>query len=690
MISINKIREKSGLLLIIMCVTMLLFILNDLFSSKQGQSPQTIGEVAGENVEISDFEKLVQQQEQTIESTGQQLDENAREQIRTQVWNRIVRDMTIATEINKVGIDISAAEYDDIRFGSNILPDYKNNKMFQDPATGAFDPQRVKQYFQNIQTNYPMYWAAERDNIIEARKMAKYDNLIKKGIYVNKLEAQNEYTANGRKLNVNFVMGRFSSIPDSTIKPSDDELKTWFNAHKVEKRFEQVESRSLEYVTFDVKATPEDIKATTDEVEALVAPFQAATSDSLFVVNNSDQKFYQPEVYQKGSTDPVTDSIITHASKGTVLKPYVQGDQLRLAKVVANGQIHEVFARHILLKPSNGETMDQLKAKADSLKTEIKKNDNFAAVAAAISQDPGSAQQGGDLEWISVGSRMVKPFEDAVVKLNKGEMAICETEFGVHLIEAKDARETEQTKLAVVERSLAPSKTSVNEIYEKATAFSQKYKTTEEFNKGAEAEKLTKVPAKNIAPQNKFIPGLADPTQVIRWMNNAEVGDVSEPIEVGNQFVVANLTLITEEGTPSLDAIKDQVEREVIKEKKAELIKAKIKGTNLATIATALGETVQSVPDLTFNTPAIPMGGRELKVIGTATAMAKNTVSKPIVGENGVFVVQVVNVTDAPAVKDLTPIKTEVTVRNISRSDRAAFGALVEKAKVKDLRYKFY
>ncbi|MES2629719.1 MAG: peptidylprolyl isomerase [Bacteroidota bacterium] len=688
MISINKIRERSGLLLIIVGLAMMAFILGDLFSSKPGQNAVNIGEISGENVEAADFEKNVALQEEALESAGQQMDENGREQLRNQVWNQFVRNLVLDKEFDKLGLDVSKMEYDDIRFGKNVLADFKNNQAFVNPATGQFDPEAVKRVFSQMQERAPLYWQSQRDQIIETRKMAKYNTLIRKGIYVNKIQSEAEYHATNDKVTANYVVGRFASIPDSTIKPTEDEVKAYFKKNKDLVKYKQQESRSIEFVSFDIRATGNDIQRTQEDMNALVEPFKVSTDDSSFVANNSDTKFFQAENYTKGSVDPATDSLISNGSKGTVVGPFVQGENLKLVKVITNSKAPEVNARHILLKPAPGETNEQLKVKADSIIKEIKKNNNFADVARAISTD-GSAQSGGNLDWFGQG-QMVKPFDEAAFKASKGELKVVETEFGVHILEVTDKREVDQVKLASIVRSMAPSKETTNEAYSKASAFSLNNNTTELFNKGAEKDKLNKQSAPNIAPSSKFIPGIQDPSQIIRWMNSAEVGQVSEPFEVGNQFVVVNLTLITEEGEPSFESVKDQMEREVIKEKKAATLAAKMKGNNLSTIASALGETVQTATDLTFNTAVLPNAGREPKVVGTAVALKKGTVSQPITGENGVYILQITQNTTAPATKDLALSKTEVAARYASRIDYAAFNALIENAKVKDYRYKFY
>ncbi len=689
MISINKIRERSGLLLIIVGVAMLAFILGDLFTSKPGSTAMNVGEISGENIEAADFQRAVDLQEQAQTEAGQQIDENSREQMRNQVWNQFVRNMVLGEQFEKLGITVTKAEYDDVRFGNNILPDFKNNQNFINPATGQFDKEAVKRMFGQMQQQAPNYLKIQRDQILESRKMAKYNTLIRKGLYVNKIQAEAEYKAANDKVNMTYVVGRFAAIADSTIKPSDEELKAYFNDHKSLAKYKQQESRSIEFVTFDVKATGDDIKKVQGAVSALVEPFKASTNDSTFVANNSDTKTYQVETYTPGSADPITDSLITKGSKGTVVGPFAQGDNLKLVKIVSNGKMTEVFPRHIILKPSTTKTNAQLMLEADSLMKEIKKNNNFADVARLVGQD-GTAQNGGDLEWINSESSYDKDFRAAALKLNKGEMTVIESSFGVHVIEAKDKREVDKINIASIQRSLAPSKETSNEAYTKASTFSSSNRTTDDFRKAAEAQKLNKQVAPNISPASKFIPGIQDPSQVVRWMNNAELNNVSEPFEVGNQFVVATLTLITEEGEPSFEAIKTQIEAEVIKEKKAKLIMDKIKSTNLAAVATALGETVQTANDITFNTPMLPSAGREPKVIGVAVTLPVNTVSKPIIGENGVYVIQVTSSVKAPATKDYTQSKMEVASRYTSRVDYAAFNALIENAKVKDQRYKFY
>lgn len=689
MISINKIREKSGLLLIFLGVAMLAFILGEYFTSNQGSRKLNIGNIYGEDIEIADFENRVQEQEQALESINQKIDENTRKQIRDQVWNDMLRERIVGKEIKDLGLHVAVEEYNDIRYGQNVMPDYKNDPNFADKTTGQFNPENVKQYFSVIQEQYPLFWKTQRDRLLETRKVIKYNNLIKKGIYINRIQAEFEHMASNRRVNVDFVVGKYASIPDSTVKVTDDEIKEYYNKHKKEKKYEQEESRSIDYVTFDVKPTQEDIGQTEQNMAALAEPFRVTTDDSMFVVNNSGSRYYQPEIYVKGTSPAPFDSLISNGTKGTVVGPYRMGESVRLVKVVANGEVPQVNARHILLAPNAGQSSAQLKAQADSLINEIKKNKNFAELARTISTDKASGEKGGDLGWFGEGD-MVKKFEEVAFSAGKGELKVAESEFGVHIIEVLDKKTVEQIKLAVIQKNIEPSKETINAAYNQASQFAKNYTTKEAFIKAAEEQKLNKQTAPNITPQNKFIPGIAEPSQILRWMYEHEVGEVSEVFDLNNQFVVATLTMATEDGEPSYEAVKDQMERELIREKKAEMLTARIKGNTLSAIAASLGETVQTANDVTFNTPVLSGGGREPKVIGVAVTLPANKLSKPVVGENGVYIMQVKGITEAPKTTDYKPLKAALAQRISGRSDNSIYSSLVELAEVKDLRYKFY
>ncbi|CNK45362.1 peptidylprolyl isomerase SurA [Yersinia enterocolitica] len=148
------------------------------------------------------------------------------------------------------------------------------------------------------------------------------------------------------------------------------------------------------------------------------------------------------------------------ANKGDVVGPIRSGVGFHILKVndIRGADkpvsVTEVHARHILLKPSPVMTDDQARAKLTAAAADIKSGKaNFATIAKEISQDPGSAMQGGDLGWASPD--IYDPaFRDALMKLQKGEIsAPVHSSFGWHLIQVVDTRQVDKTDAAQKDRA---------------------------------------------------------------------------------------------------------------------------------------------------------------------------------------------------------------------------------------------
>ncbi len=688
MVSINKIREKSGLLIVIIGLAMGAFILGDFFTSGNSFSRLMVGEVNGESIEGAYFEARVDEQLEGFRQTNRVVNEQTTQQIRAQVWNTIVREKVLFSQLDELGLTVTEEEYDDVRFGNNILPDLQGDQTFQNES-GQFDPLRVRQWFSAVQENYPAVWREQRDRILAQRRIDKFNNLIKKSLYVNSVQAESDYVAANEKVDLTFAVKKFTTVADTVVTVTEADIRAYYNEHKNDKKYKQENTRSIDYITFAIAASQADKDNLKGELEELVEGFKNAENDSLFVVTNGEVRFYQPQVYTEGSTASDIDSLIVNGSEGDVVGPYEDGVNYKLAKIVLNGKAPEVNARHILLKPTGNQTPEDVKAVADSLKKVIKKNNNFADLARQLSEDKGSGSKGGDLDWFGEGM-MVKPFNDACFNGKKGDMPIVESQFGIHLIEIMDTRKVDQIKLASITRKIEASTATVDAIYDEASVFSINNSTDESFVTGAEEAGYQVRTAANIKPQDKFVAGLQNPEAVISWANKAELGTVSEPIEAGSNFVVAVLTQITAEGVPTFEDVKSKMEIEVIKQKKAEYIQGLISGDDLTAVASSLNVSTQNAANISFSSTVIPSGGRELKVVGTAVTLPKDAVSKPIVGENGVYVVAVTKKTEAPKASDFSANKSTLRAKFENRVNSEAYAALVDKAQVKDERYKVY
>lgn len=689
---IGTIRKRSGLLIGVVGVAMAAFILGDFFTGGGSGRPEYhIGEVNGTPVQGDEYDYKVQDQIESLRSIGQRVDDQTTEQIREQVWNQLVRNKVMDAEINEVGIALTQGEYDDIRWGNNVLPEIKSDQTFINPETGQFDVDAVKNYFVYVQQQYPLYFKVQKERMISNRLFQKYNNAIKAGVMVNNVEAKHEYIATNKKADIRFVVKTYASIPDSTVNVTESDIKAYYKNNKADKKYLQEESRSIEYVAFDVKPTAEDVEDAKLWLADMIEDFQSTENDSLFISNNSDTRTYDTELYVEGTlADKAVDAKLTSSNTGDVVGPYKDGENFKLVKVLNNGEVPEVKARHILLTTEGGDDMTALKAKAEGFKKQIKKKKNFEALAKEFSKDPGSAVKGGDLDWFGQG-RMVPEFDKACFEGKKGDLVIVETQFGVHLIEITDTRKKDEIKIAVIKRAIEPSKTTLDEVYDIASVFSINNSNEELFFSAADEAGYIVQKANNILPNAKAIQGISNSRNVIRWVYEAALGAVSEPFEVGNKFVVCIISEVKAKGEPSYEDLYEVFKAAATREKKAEMYQDKMAGfESLDALSAELGEEVKTAQGLSLNAYSIPGAGREPKVVGQVATLAVGNISFPIEGTSGVYVVEVTNVTEAPEKDNYNVSRTTLANKITSGLDFGVYNALREKAQVEDNRYKFY
>ena len=692
---LGKIRKRVGLLIGFIGVSLLLFILGDVITSNSGllkSNSDVIGVIGGEKVHYQEFEKRVQTliDNYKINSKTETVDPNTQEMFREQAWNMYINDNILVKQYENLGLSCSPEELYEMCTGRNPNPQIK--QAFTDPKTGQFDPNAVVRFLKDLpnrEESIQRQWRTFEDEIKAERVGEKYKNLIKNGLFITTEEAKRNYEESQRIASVRIIRLDYTPIPDSSVKFEESDLKAYYNENK--DKYKQVETiRKAEYITYDVAPSSDDREQVLSWITSKKNEFMESTNDALFVNQNSDTPF--DSIYHiKGSFKPEVDSILFSSSIGTIVGPLEDGKSVKLWKLSADKFVPDsVKARHILLKIENNDTSKTL-AKADSLKNAIKKGSKFDELAKLFSQD-GSASKGGEVGWFRSGM-MVPQFNDACFNGKKGDMPIVTTQFGVHLIEVLDkGPSTKQIQVAVVERKIEPSQKTFDLIYNKASEFASKNSTGESFDSSIVKLGLNKRIAENIKENDKNIPGLDQPRELVRWAYAAKKGDISKVFTFGDKYVIAHLIEIREKGYLPLESVKDQITSEVRKQKKAELLIEKLNKAT-ATSIDAIGKNLNVEPidveNVSMSNNFIVSVGNEPTVVGTIFSLKTNQVSKPIKGENAAFVVSVKSFKEPNPTNDYSSIVKQLIDQRISRSDYEIFNALKEKANIEDNRGKF-
>ena len=694
---IGKIRERGTLLGIIVGGALALFVVGDFIGNRSGGQDYNVGTIAGNDISMQQFSFMVDQQLDLYRQNGTTVDNQLQEQVRNGVWNDLLRKYTLSEEAAKAGFGttLSQEEYDDIRFGNNILPDFRNNQAFMDPATGQVSQERLKQYFKFVQENNLALRDMQRTTFVPQRIQTKYNDLVRKSCFTNNAQVQEEWAAKNTKANFQFVAQRMDAEPDSLYKVDETALRRFYDAHKNERKYRQVASRSFAYVRFNAVPSQEDIETTREDMLGLKGEFEAASTpkaDSALVISASDSRSPVPTAYQEGTADHLNDSLITHAEVGTVVGPFRDGNAWKLVKVTGLADVEEARVRHILLtSQGSGDEDKAAKNRADSLLNVVKRDrSKFDAMVQQFSDDPGSKNTGGVYEWFD-RNRMVPEFTTASFDEKVGAITVVKTSYGYHIVEVLGQRTRKERRVLTIDRKIAPVQ-AMKAMWRTANEFSLNNPDTASFRKAAEEAGLVYTPVDELRADQRYVPGLQEPDEVVRWVNHAKAdAKSSEPLNSGDSYVVCSLRGIREEGVPKLADVREKFMAEARKEMKAAALAAKMTGkTDLQGLAQELGVAVQQSGDFAFNGNSLPGGYSDPAVIGSIFGMANGTTSAPLTGDMAVYMANMQTMTLAGEMPQGAEDVKALTDRVRNRATGQVFNALKEAAHVKDNRSQFY
>jgi len=704
---INTIREKSGVAVGLVAVGMLLFIVGgDLVGGKNrlfNRNGQVVGEVAGQKVELADYNNSLEQAKQAFAAQQQrQPDDQALGYLRDQAWNQTIYRMAFKPEWEKLGLTVGDDELVDMVQGDNISPGIK--QAFTDKTSGQFDKTRLIEYLRNLSklpAENQAAWHNFEANLPAERLANKYNALLKNSVYVTTAEAKRFDMAQKAKATVKYLFVPYGSISDSAVKVTNVQLQAYLD--KNQGKYKVEDGRSVEYISIPVIASKEDSAAVKTSIAELATQFASAPVDSLFVSANSEQPYTR--AFRSPADLPEQLRKQLPLAQGKIYGPYAENGTYSLYKVTGTGMGKQAAARasHILIK-ADGTTpaaKAAAKAKAQDILNKIKAGADFAALARQFGTD-GTKDQGGDLGWFSQG-RMVPEFEKAIFGATSTGLLpnVVETSFGYHVIKIT-ALPTKQTyQVAEVKKTIAPSDATREAAYAKAQQLKGEATDLASFRKLTTTDKtLVKQEAKNLDRSARSVNNLQNARELVRWAfgfnvsgSETKVGDISEVYEMGDQYVIAALTDERAKGTATIANLKQELSALVRNEEKAKQIMAKLpKAGTLEEMAAKYGPTAQvgTADGLVLGQGSIPNIGFEPVAVGKAFALKPGQKSTAIRGEQGVLVVEPVSTTPVAVVADLKAVRLQLTQQRAQQQDGKIYEAIKAHANVKDNRTKFF
>ncbi|MDO7850882.1 peptidylprolyl isomerase [Hymenobacter convexus] len=704
---INTIREKSGWAVGTVAVGMLLFIVGgDLVGGKNrlfNRNDSVVGEVAGQKVELNDYNNALEQAKQAFVAQQQrQPDEQALGYLRDQAWNQTIYNLAFQPEYDKLGLKVSDDELVDMVQGDNISPGIK--QAFTDQKTGQFDKARLIDYLKNLDKLPPenqLAWHNFEANLPIERLRNKYNALLKNSVYVTSAEAKRFDANQNAKATVKYLFVPYGSISDSAVKVTDAELQAYLDKNKGKYKVE--DGRSVEYISIPVVASKEDSTSVKATIADLATQFASAPVDSLFVSANSEQPYNK--AFRSPADLPEELRKQLPLTQGKIYGPYAENGTYSLYKVsgVGTGKQAAARASHILIKAdgTTPEAKAAAKAKAQDILNKIKAGADFGAMARQFGTD-GTKDQGGDLGWFGQG-RMVPEFEKAIFGATSTGLLpnVVETSFGYHVIKITAVPTKQTYQVAEVKKTIAPSDATREAAYAKAQELKGQATDLASFRALTTKDKtLVKQEAKNLDRGARSVNNLQNAREMVRWAfgfnpngSETKVGDISEVYEMGDQYVIAALTDERAKGTATIESLRPELTALVRNEKKAAQIIGKLgSGGTLEEMAAKYGPTAQvgTAPNVVLGQGSLANVGFEPLAVGKAFALKPGQHSAPIQGEQGVVVVQPESVTPAPAPANLKAVQTQLAQQRAQQQDGKIYEAIKAHANVKDNRTKFF
>ena len=732
---ISKIRDKSGLIVFIVGLGLVLFIIpfDTIMQKFGGTGEQPMAEINGSSMYDSEwkFTENVQFESENIRRNNPDyiFTEKDNIDIENSVWGRIITDTLLKSEYAKIGLRVGSKELNDVLiYGPNpssVIQEIPEFNMDFGGGQKMFLRDSAISFFTNMSNQISALKGNERSNaeanmyfnwtlpITNARLKEKYVAMAKYAVVGTKLEAQRLHKEQNTSAEISYIYLNYLSIADSLVTVTDKDIKDYYDKHYSEVKYKNDgDVRGFKYVLFPIIPSEKDIAEITSNMNNLKEPFKLAANDTAFLGANAasakqssntpldilPEKAYESSAYNF----PIEiDSAIIKGNKGDVIGPFthMNNSKMVLVKIVSSETKNETEVRHIFL-PKKGMGIDGTNLDAAVIKTgdslvRLISNDKSKFSELSLQFNKDLKNQSGvlmvnsneDVEW---GAE----FKNFALTGNIGSVKLVTSDAGFHVVEIINRGDNLYNRIAIVDKDIAPSKTTrlsevENNILPFITDLENKKTTIEDYVKGKSlvSSELSRLYLTNPTQSMNEI-GFS--MEILTWAFNRKVGAVSDAILVdGNKIFVGQVTYAASEGAPDFEAAKEDMKVEVLKEKKAEY------AMNLIKDAKTLEEAASKLPNVKVESrkiilteTSLVLGQQDPMAVAYAFTTLEGSTSAPIKGDLGIYMITVNSRTSTTASEDLTAQRNEINAKHRNNIEQGYLMALYRAADVKDWRMK--
>lgn len=699
---IGTIRKHSWVAVVLVGGAILAFIFQDL-SKNHGSIPD-MGKVNSATMTNQRFNELVTEMENNYKMQQQtaQVPADVERQIREQVWQNFVDETLMEEQTQKLGLKVTAAEVSDMYTGTFIHPYLR--QMFTNPQTGQYDLRQVNYWIENfdqLDTMQRMQWVEIEKYVRQDREQQKYANLIGMAFYMPKAIAAKVAEYSATTANVRVVALPFQSVSDDEVTVDEADYKNYYAEHRADFRVRE-ELRDVEFIAFPITPTTEDLAKIQEEVMKTWNELQTTPDDEMaFFVNAESERPYDSTYMRASAFTAPFDQLIEGAAAGTFIEPRITGGEWAMAKVMATAMRPDSLRASVIyvLNSNAGggitRSNEQAKLLADSVLALVKGGKMpFEQAVSEFSDDPQKDETHGDMDWQLDGGYGF--LNEMLVENPVGSCFVFEHPMGVGYFVVRVTDKTPAVKkyrVAMITHAILPSSATNRAVYAEASKFAGQNRTLAEFTASAQQNNM-QVRSARLTMMADQMSGVTNARSIVQWAYNEDtkIGTVADQVfECDNMFVVVALKDVFKRGYANLDQVREMIEQPVRLEKRGELLMARAEeavktAQDIASIATKLGVTVDTVDSVSFNDYYFGRYGMEPKV--QSAVATGNGLIGPIKGANGVYVVYVESRNEGAEVDgDMVRARLGQGYRN---KIRMLTQVLKDNAKIKDQRNRFF
>jgi len=711
MAALGKIRKRGVTLVIIIGLGLFAFIAEEAFRSceaTKNQQRQQIGEVLGNKINVQEFQALVDEYQDVLKMTQgrDNFTEEELNSIKDQVWNSYVNEQLINDEAGKLGLTVTDEEL------QNIMKEGTNPMLMQSPfvnqQTGRFDVTMLTKFLddykksagnpqlsESYQTIYK-YWQFIEKQLRQQTLAQKYQALMAGCLLSNPVSAKMAFEGQNQETDIQLASFAYSTINDNDVKVDEKDIKAKYEEEK-EMFKQQVETRDIKYVDFQVLASAADRKALQQTMEEASSKLQSGANPAEVVRKAQSQFPYTGIAATKRAYPSDIAAKLDSMSVGQTTAPFETkfDNTLNVVKLISKSQMPDsIEYRQIQV---GGATVEAARQTADSVYNALKAGADFEALAQKYGQT-------GQKQWLTSAmyenSNMMdeesKNYLNAINGLSVNDVKNLEFAQGNIVIQVTARKAmVDKYDVAVIKHTIDFSKGTYSDAYNKFSQFVSENKTIADMEKNAAKFGYTVSPRQDLSNSEHNVAGLRATREAMKWIFDAKEGQVSPLYECGNNdhLLVVALTKVHPVGYRSLESVQDMVKAEVVRDKKFDLLKEKLAGVADIAAAQAKGARVDSVNQITFSAPVFVQatGASEPALAGAVASAKQGDFSKALVkGNGGAYLFKVLKKSEREGAKfDAKAVEQQLQMQAL-QSARIFIQELYQKANVVDNRYLFF